>query len=181
MGRDKALLDFNGSPLIQLALDCARSVADSTIIIGPQDKFSTYAPSIQDIYPDRGPLGGIYSALASTTTELNLILAIDTPLIAPTFLANLRILAENNPSHAIVPRINRRLQPLCAIYRTSCADPAHQLLAANINKVEALIQSVPHHILDTDELLRLGATTEMFLNLNTPEDYQAALQSLKRP
>src|SRR5437016_13038362 len=89
MGEDKAFLLLDGRTLLQHALELARSVADDARIVdsaggagsGTSQKFAAYAPVIQDIYAASGPLAGIHAALRATSTELNLMLAVDVPLV----------------------------------------------------------------------------------------------------
>jgi molybdopterin-guanine dinucleotide biosynthesis protein A len=178
MGRDKALLAFGGKKLIQRACELASSVTDSVTIIGPRDTFMAYGKVVEDIHPGRGPLGGIYSVLSHARTDLNLILAVDTPFIARDFLVRLRGVAEHGTAAATVPRINNRFQPLCAFYRKSFLPAAERALSIDQNKIELLFSQVTIRVIEEDEALRLGATPQMFANLNTPEEYEAALKSL---
>ena len=95
MGQDKAFLQLQGRTLLDHALETARSVTDQVWIIGQREKFAPYGPVVEDVYRDRGPLAGIHTALRSSTTELNVILAIDTPFIAKPVLEYLIRVAED--------------------------------------------------------------------------------------
>src|ERR1017187_850261 len=86
MGQDKALLRLCGETLLERARRLAKSVTEDVRIVGDPAKFGAYGPVVEDIYPGRGPLGGIHAALMQTQTELNLILAVDTPFIEERFL-----------------------------------------------------------------------------------------------
>ena len=81
MGRDKAFLELEGRTLLSLALEAASAVAASVWIVGNAAKFAAFAPVVEDMYSERGPLAGIHAALAATATDLNLILAVDLPFI----------------------------------------------------------------------------------------------------
>ena len=73
MGSDKAFLELAGRSLLNRALDLARAVVPDVRIVGDAGKFAAFAPTVSDIYPARGPLGGIHAALTNSTTESNLI------------------------------------------------------------------------------------------------------------
>lgn len=180
MGTDKIFLEFSGTTLIQRACDLAQSVADTFSLVGPAEKLSPFGPVIPDIHPNQGPLGGLYSALSATQTDLNLILAVDLPLLTRDFLFNFRSLAEREPLMAVVPRLRNRFQPLCAFYTNQVATEAERLLASGLNKVEALLEKVSLRVVEDNEIQRLGGSPKMFLNVNSPEDYESAKRILEQ-
>lgn len=180
MGSDKALLELGSKTLIQRACELAASVANSVSLVGPAEKLSPFGPVVPDIYPNRGPLGGLYSALSATQTELNLVLAVDLPLLTRDFLLTFRALAEREPAMAYVPRVAGRLQPLCAFYKTNVAPEAERLLTSGLNKLEALFDNVSLRVIEEDEIQRLGGSPEMFLNVNSPEDYKRVKRILEQ-
>src|SRR5271166_4565266 len=117
MGTDKALLQWNGENLLQNALSKAKEVSPAPMIVGSRARYSSYGDVIEDRFPDCGPLGGIHAALCATQTDLNLVLSVDMPLMTAGFLRWLVPLAASGEELAIVPEVQRRLQPLCAVYR----------------------------------------------------------------
>ena len=86
MGRDKAFLELGGRTLLDRVIELANAVAPTVRIVAPQEKFLTIARTIEDVFPDCGPLGGIHAALTCTSTELNLVLAVDLPFVEVDFL-----------------------------------------------------------------------------------------------
>lgn len=174
MGRDKAFLEWHGQTLLQRALELARSVAEDVRIVGLREKFANFAPVVEDIYAGRGPLGGIHAALTTSSSELNLVIAIDTPLLAPEFLRYLIEQAESAGTVVTAPRVRGKTQPLCAVYRREFAAIAAAALEAGNNKIEPLFASVTQRIIDEPELAKLAFDPEMFDNLNTPEEWQRA-------
>src|SRR5579871_4908863 len=95
MGSDKAFLEFEGRTLLARALALARSITSDVRIVGQQEKFAHFAPTVADIFPDRGPLAGIHAALCSSEADLNLILAVDTPYLSWALLRFLISQAQN--------------------------------------------------------------------------------------
>lgn len=174
MGEDKAFIKFKGSTLLNRALQLASQVASEVRIVGAIEKFSGFAKTVPDIFAGRGPLGGIHAALRSTDTGFNLIMAVDTPLMAPEFLRYLRDQAFASMALVTVPHVNGRVQPLCAIYRREFAEPAEALLASGQNKIDLLFRPEITRIITQDEIERLAFPLAMFDNLNTREELDRA-------
>src|SRR5256885_13747118 len=86
MGTDKAFLGVQGRSLLANALERAEAAARNVVIVGPASKFLPFGTVVEDVYPDRGPLGGIHAALTASETELNLIFGVDMPFVEVRFL-----------------------------------------------------------------------------------------------
>ena len=176
MGTDKAFLETSGRSLLANALELARGVATEVRIVGDAAKFSTFGVVVEDVYRDRGPLGGIHAALASSETELNLILGVDLPFVSGDFLRYLIAAANGSDALVTVARVGTYYEPLCAVYRARFAGIAETALAANCNKVDALFSGVATRVVTGEELTRNGFSTSMFRNLNTIADWKKAQQ-----
>jgi molybdopterin-guanine dinucleotide biosynthesis protein A len=174
MGTDKAFVEYEGRTLLARALDLARSVSDDVRIVGSTQTFAPFAPVVEDVFCDCGPLGGIHAALQASQTELNLMLAVDTPYVSWAFLQYLISRAESAPEAAVVvPRGNEGWQPLCGIYRREFARAAEHALRAGQNKIDRLFDQVRTRVLDQEELEGAGFSPAIFRNLNTPEELEA--------
>lgn len=174
MGADKAFLEWQSSTLLDHAVLLARLLASDTCVIGDPQKFSGHgAPVISDIYPDRGPLGGIHAALRNSTTELNLMLAVDMPLLTLPLLSYLVDRARQSDAIVTVPRSGGRFQPLCGIYRSEFADVAERSLQAGKNKIDPLFAQVKTLVIEEAELSQAGFSADLFRNVNTPADLEA--------
>ncbi|SRR6266700_2289282 len=176
MGTDKALLQLGGRPLIAHAIDLARSAAEEVKIIGDADKFSQFGDVIQDVYPDRGPLGGIHAALTSTRTDWNLILGVDLPFLREPFLRYLAAAAQDSDAVVTVASAGGRLQPLCAMYRKQFGVLAEPALVSGRNKVDALFSETSVRLITEEELATNNFSSSIFRNLNAPEDWELAQQ-----
>ena len=171
MGRDKAFLPWGDGTLLSHALGLARQVAQEVYIVGDATKFSTFGPVVEDIFRDRGPLGGIHAALSQSSTELNLMLAVDTPFMDVRFLRYLVEKARNSQAVVCVPH-SGGWQPLCAVYRREFRNMAEQSLREGKNKIDPLFGLVPVDAIEERELQEAGFLVDMFRNLNTPEDLE---------
>jgi molybdenum cofactor guanylyltransferase len=172
MGSDKALLSWADGTLLSHAVKLLAAVTPNLRIVGDANKFARFGTVIEDTYRDRGPLGGIHAALSSSKTDLNLMLAVDLPLIESRFLQFLISQAEGTDAVATVPRADGGLQPLCAVYRREFAKAAEPALQAGRNKIDALFREVKTRIVESDEWTRAGFSPAMFRNLNTPEEWK---------
>jgi molybdenum cofactor guanylyltransferase len=177
MGTDKAFVDYQGRTLLARSLDLARSVTSDVRIVGNHEKFAAFAPVVEDIFRDCGPLGGIHAALRASPSELNLMLAVDTPFITRAFLQYLIGQARNAPEAAVVvPRGDGNRQPLCAVYRREFAAAAESALLGGRNRIDRLFDEVRIRAIEQEELEGAGFSPTIFRNLNTPEELKAEMR-----
>ena len=174
MGQDKAFLALHGRTLLDHAIDCARAVTGNVRIVGRKEKFAGYGDVVEDIFTDRGPLAGIHAALRSSSSELNLVLAVDTPFVQPCVLDYLVDLAATSTKLVTVPRVRGHHQTLCAVYRRGFADVAEASLQAGKNRIDPLFTPDVAHVISEEEMQSLAFDPAMFDNLNTPEEYERA-------
>ena len=175
MGTDKAFVDYEGRSLLARALVVARSITPKVWIVGSAEKFAPFAPVVEDVFRDRGPLGGIHAALGASPTELNLMLAVDTPFVSWAFLRYLISQAETaHEAVVVVPRGNEGWEPLCAIYRREFAAAAEEALRAGQNRIDRLFAQVRTRVIEQEELEAAGFSPTIFRNLNTPEELSKA-------
>jgi molybdopterin-guanine dinucleotide biosynthesis protein A len=172
MGRDKAFLELAGRTLLQRALALAGTVAQTVFIVGEAKIFAGFGRMAEDVYRERGPLGGIHAALVTSATEWNLMLAVDLPFVEPKFLEYLVSKARETSAMVTVARASGGWQPLCAVYRRGFAEIAERSLREGRNKIDTLFSEVETRVIGEEELSRAGFSEEMFHNLNTPEDWR---------
>ncbi|MCU1284721.1 MAG: molybdenum cofactor guanylyltransferase [Acidobacteriales bacterium] len=177
MGSEKAFLSLSGKTLIEHAITKAKSIAADVFIVGPKEKFSAYGRTVQDVYPDCGPLAGIHAALKRSVTEFSLVLGVDTPFLHPDFLSYLVAESRKNSALVTVPKTNAGLQPLCAVYRKEFLPIAEHALLAGNYKIDALFPGNSSVVQFTSEEVKLqGFDPEMFDNINSPQDYERAVK-----
>jgi phospholipid/cholesterol/gamma-HCH transport system ATP-binding protein len=178
MGADKAFVPLQGRPLLARALELAGAVASDVRIVGSTEKFASFGPVVEDVFRDTGPLGGIHAALRDSSSDLNLILAVDLPFLSPAFLKYL--VARSHESAALVTVVYAAggWQPLCAVYRREFADAAETALRAGHFKIDALFNSVTVHRITETELEEAGFSVTIFRNLNTREELETATRQV---
>lgn len=181
MESDKAFLELSGRSLLARALDLARAVTPDVKIVGNPEKFAAYGPVVPDLYHARGPLGGIHAALSISSTDCNLILAVDLPFIELRFLQYLIAEAQSADAVITVPSAGGHFHPLCAVYRRAFLPAAARALSEGRNKLDALFSEVSVRVISEEELQTSDFDAAMFRNLNTPEDWQHAKQPFPDP
>jgi molybdopterin-guanine dinucleotide biosynthesis protein A len=175
MGEDKAFLRLGDRSLLEIARANAAEVCSSVAVVGDRSRFG--AASIEDVYPDCGPLAGIHAALTASKTDLNLVLAVDTPFLDVRFLRWILEEAERSGAVVAVPQLASGFQPLCAVYRRSFKDAAEAALQTKRHKIDALYPQVSTRIITEQELNHLAFDTRMFDNLNTRAEFDRALRA----
>jgi molybdenum cofactor guanylyltransferase len=178
MGTDKAFVVLDGRSLMDRALALAQAVDPGARIVGSREKFGRFGDVVEDEFPDHGPLAGIHAALRVSPTDLNLMLAVDMPFVPVQFLQYLVGKARGGTATVTVPRAAGAWQPLCAVYRRHFAAIAQPALQASRNKIDPLFAQCEVEVLDESELNQAGFSTEIFRNLNTPEELDAARPEL---
>jgi molybdenum cofactor guanylyltransferase len=173
MGVDKAFLEFQGRTLLERAIETVRDACGEVSIVGDAEKFASYGPVVTDVFPGCGPLAGIHAALLKSSAELNLVMAVDMPLVSRELLAFLLETAMETNAVAVVPRTSSGFQPLCAVYRRAFAAAAEEALRAGKYKIDALFSGIALRVVDEEELTLAGFPERMFFNVNTPEDLRA--------
>ncbi len=195
MGRDKALLELSGVPMIRRTADLLTTLVTKTTLVisanqsdnlGATNPYSTFGlPTLTDSWPSFGPLGGIATALANTQSKWCLMLACDMPFLTKgwlTFLLGHTAQSETDTPlkiDAIVPETNRGLEPLCAIYRASCAPILSAALNRGVRKVTDALSDLNLHRIPENEWRKFSPDGNLFGNLNTWQDYLEAQQHLK--
>jgi len=185
MGRDKALLDFGGQPLIQHVLTRLQSLADEIIITSdhPEGYRFLKLPLIPDIIPERGALGGLFTALSAAKHPLVAVVACDLPFASLGILNLCRDMLLSEPAlDAVVPSSEEGLEPLHAVYRReTCLPAVKAALDAGKWKLIAWHAQVNVRVLAFEEVAAFDPEGMAFWNVNTPAEFEAAVQQLNRP
>lgn len=125
----------------------------------------------RDIHPGHGPMGGLETAFAQTSTTAILVVACDMPGLDP---ALLRLLAEDpSGAHVVAPRVGRRIHPLCARWSRSTEARIKAAVASNQGTLMALLDELTVHLIDEAVMNEHGIDPQRALwNVNRPGDLQ---------
>jgi molybdenum cofactor guanylyltransferase len=171
MGTDKSQLLIERQTFTERIAETLKKVTDSISIAGHKDSL---LPSVPDIYPQWGALGGLHAALTACKREWAIVVACDLPLVTAELFVHLARLRMDHD--AIVPIQNDgRPQPLAALYRIDpCRQRATELIEAGFRRPLDLLERVNTRWVSFDEIRNLDQAERFFVNINTPEDYYKA-------
>lgn len=176
MGRDKAFVELGGKVLIERVIERSAGLGQSeTILITnkPPEYAQLGLPMHGDILPDKGSLGGIYTALARAKSPDVLVLACDMPFVNSSLLRYM-IEQMDEETDIVVPRVEGYPQGLHAIYKKTCIAPIAEQLAADQLKIIRFYDQMRVHYLDEAEYALFDPQGRSFANLNTPEELAEA-------
>jgi len=179
MGTDKSQLLIDRQTFTERISETLLKLTDSVILVGRQLDTSVL-PSVPDVYPQWGALGGLHAALAACKRDWAIVAACDLPFLTEElflFLASLRLDHE-----AVVPiQPDGRPQPLAAIYRVvPCLQRATELIEAGRRRPLDLLEIVKTRWVSSEEIRNLEQSEKFFVNINTPSDYYEATRGYSR-
>jgi molybdopterin-guanine dinucleotide biosynthesis protein A len=177
MGKDKALLPFLGIPLIQrLKERFITSGSELLVISNTPDAYQFLEiPVYQDLIPERGALGGLYTALKVSSQPLVGLIAADLPFASSELLLHLKNIIQESESDAVIPSSDRALEPLHAVYRVeSCLPLVKKALDNDLWRMIAWHDQAKIEVLNPSQTQKISGSEHTFFNLNTPEDFLAA-------
>lgn len=168
MGTDKGLLDLNGKSFIKHICDALQPIVGSNIlIVSTNKKYDSLGfPRVEDIIENKGPVGGLYTALMESKTKINLVLSIDVPLVSTELL---QWLVENHDETYMVTQTKSedKTNPLIGIYDRSMRIVFGEHMAAKQLKLRQVLEDVKHQTLEVPE-----KWANQLQNINTKEEYQ---------
>ena len=180
MGTDKAALVIGSRTSLKRVADALSAVASPVTLVGARRSYDGVSlENVPDVHERWGALGGIHAALIAAKKDWALIVACDLPFVTTELFERLKSFVDER-SDAIVPiQSDGRPQPLCALYRRdACLREIEKLIAAGEHTPRALLANVRTRRVEFAELNDLPGGENFFLNLNTPEDLDAAKQRL---
>jgi molybdopterin-guanine dinucleotide biosynthesis protein A len=188
MGQPKAWLPFGSERMLQLVVRILRAVVEPVVVVAAPGQEVPDLPSevviIRDEVEGKGPLGGLAAGLAALDgrADAAYLSSCDVPFLKAEFVA--RVLSFLSPDsrlptpEIVVPRIDGYFHPLAAAYRLSVLQHVHELLAADRLRPAFLFERVTTRIIEPHELADVDPSFRSLRNLNTPEEYAAALQDI---
>lgn len=175
MGRPKVWLVFDGRPLlVHLVERLLTRFPEVVVVAAPEQELpETAARVVRDELPGEGPLAGLAVGLRASQQPLVFVSSCDVPFLnmdVAEYLLNVAACYD-----IVVPEADGRRHPLHAVYRTTLLPAVEELLAAGVRRPMALFDRARTAVVSGDELRALDPDGRTFLNMNTPEDYAAAL------
>jgi len=179
MGRDKALLPFLGKPLIERVIERVSALADELVVTTnrPENYVFLDVPLYSDLIPDRGALGGLYTALSVASQPLVAVVACDMPFASSELLGWERDQLIAGEYAAAIPVTPSGSEPFHSVYRREACLPAIlSAIQANQWSVDSWYNQVAIRFLSMDEMKSFDSHRLAFRNVNTAEDLAHAEQ-----
>jgi molybdopterin-guanine dinucleotide biosynthesis protein A len=184
-GRDKALVEIEGAPMLLRMRALLGEVTTQVNVIAAPGKYAALGiTSIADRWEGQGPLAGIITALLTTKetgseAQWNLIVGCDMPFLTGEWLRHLVTRALASSAEVVAPQSAQGLEPLCACWRTSAAEKLQSAFEEGVRKITQAMKRLPMEVLDEADWKRFDATGRLFWNMNTAADYNEAKRILE--
>jgi molybdenum cofactor guanylyltransferase len=177
LGRSKPLQTIGGRSLIQWVIDRLATFSTEIIIATAQGEAipcssHVTVKTVGDIYPGKGPLGGIHSGLVASSSSQAVVVGCDTPFLS---VGLLQCMTRVSPGLDIVaPRIKGKVEPLCAVYSKNCVAPIEELLKQDELKIIELFRMVKVGYIEQRDIDSFDPEHSSFFNINSQADLERA-------
>ena len=170
MGKNKALIQIEGVPIIERICVLFKKLFQEVWIITDQaEVFHGLGAKLHDdLIPNLGALGGLYSGLVLASFPHSFCVACDMPFLREPLIDYL--VGGIDGFAAVVPRTKDGWQPLHAVYSKSCLEVITEVVAEKKTKIIDIYPRIKLRVVEEEEFHSLDPTNESFINVNTPED-----------
>jgi molybdopterin-guanine dinucleotide biosynthesis protein A len=167
MGKDKGLILIEGKEMIVLMIELLKPHFKEVRIITNNPAYSKFNLTMHtDIFPNQGPLAGIYAGLTYSETPWNFFIACDMPFMNIGVIENLAIDSEG--FEIIVPFHDNHSEPLSAFYNKSCMNIIDHQLRKGENKIQNIFKLLKTKEVEFGEVD--SSAMNPFLNINTLDE-----------
>ncbi len=164
MGQDKASLEIGGITQLDRILSIIQPLTEHLFLsVGHGDIHPRDHPTLPDLEPRPGPLGGLQAAFHHDPQALWLLIACDLPLIKHSDLQNLiEHHDQNTDATCFLNPLDQHPEPLCAIYSPTASQKLDELIEKNQRCARRFLASLNRTDLKP-------SSSKSLLNLNRPE------------
>jgi molybdopterin-guanine dinucleotide biosynthesis protein A len=168
-GRNKALVDIDGIPVIERVINVMGSLFRHLILItNTTDEYSYLKlPMQEDLIKGLGPLGGIFTALMTIRNEAGFFVACDMPYLNLELIHHM--VEVRYDFDAVVPRTHGGTEALHALYDKRCLPPIKRLIDSSQYQILRFFPKVSVRYVDENEIRRFDPQLESFFNINKPD------------
>jgi len=178
LGRSKALETIGGKSLIERVVERLSPLTNRIVVVTSREQPDLAATGgmevLADLYPGKGPLGGIYTGLLASRSSHSIVVACDMPFLNTELL---RYMIElSGDFDAVVPQLGEGMvEPLHAIYSKSCLDNMKTELERDQLGVNSFLDTVRVRYVERAECQRLDPQLLSFFNINYQSDLDRAI------
>ncbi|NWF77989.1 MAG: molybdenum cofactor guanylyltransferase [Chloroflexi bacterium] len=177
LGRNKALQTIGGKTLIQWIVDRLAILSTEIIIATAHGEAipcssAVTIRTVADVYPGKGPLGGIHAGLMASSSSRAIVVSCDIPFLS---VGLLKYMTQICPAFdVVVPRIKDKIEPLCAVYSQNCLAHLQKLLEQDKRQIRKLFSMVKVKYVEEDEINRFDPEHLSFFNINSQAELERA-------
>ena len=172
-GIDKAFMKFDDRSVTAYLSSLLRQLFQEVFIVSDEKKYIIENQTLHiDIYPDKGPLGGLYTALKNSEHSYCFVTACDTPFINEELI---KLLWERrNNADAVIPVWEGKSEPLAAFYNVRCISKIEEHFETDNLSLKNLTDEIDVENVDLSKLYPEAELRKLFLNINTVENFENA-------
>ena len=184
MGVAKATLPFGPETMLQRVVRLLGTTVSPIVAVAAREQELPPLPAdvivTRDEREARGPLEGLRAGLKGLPelVDAAYVTSCDVPLLVPAFVE--RMLGLLGDHDIAVMEIDGFTHPLSAVYRRSVLPQVESLLAQDRLRPFFLFEAMRTRRVSPDEMRVADPDLRTLRNLNTREDYEAALAELGR-
>jgi len=177
LNKNKGQMKLMGDSLIDRIVSNISSIDGITekdiVIVGSKEKFPQFEKVVEDVYPQKGPLGGIFSGLRASKTLYNLAIGCDMPFIEGRLIKYMIQKIENHD--IIIPKYQQDLfEPLCAIYSKNCLEVIEKNIKKGSLAVRSIFPFLKVRLIKEEEIKKYDPGLYSFFNINFRSDFSRA-------
>lgn len=142
MGTEKGLLEFKGKPLVVHAIETMGKIAGKILISANNEVYRQFGNEVVfDEVLECGPIGGLFSCLNKSRTEVNIVLSVDTPNIPAELYFHL--LNHISGKDLVLPMVEtKHYEPLCAFYHRNMRHVLGEFIEAGNSRIPDVFERV---------------------------------------
>ena len=169
-GKNKALVEVDGTRLIERVISVMQPLFESLMIITntPREYDYLQLPMHEDIIKGLGPLGGVYTGLEAISSESGFFVACDMPFLQSDFIRHM--VEIKGDFDAVVPKVDWKIEPLHAIYTRNCLPAIKKLINARGYQIIKFFDNIRVRYVEEEEIRCFDTKLKSFLNVNSPRE-----------
>ncbi len=168
-GRNKALVELDGVPLIERVIRVMRPLFERLILITntPHEYAHLKLPMYKDLIKGLGPIGGILTGLEAISNDAGFFVACDMPYLNKDLIHH--IVASRDDFDVVAPRVGKHIEALHSLYSKRCLPAVRRKIGSWEYQVIRVFSEVSVRYVNEDEIRRFDPELKSFLNINRPQ------------
>ncbi len=153
MGTEKGLVTYEGKPFVEHIIEAVLPLTEKVFLVTENSDYEQFGhPLIKDIHKDKGPLGGIHSALSHSESDTNILLSCDIPLIITAVLSEVLSDHQKGNHNITVAATKNDMHPLIGVYSKGLLPSLDKHIAENKLKLTDFVEESDHQLVIFDDL-----------------------------